>query len=779
MVTFSTGTKTLRLHHAGCEIAGWAFRLEADGASLSSADARATRGTDSPLDLRLSFAAVAIDWHIQAEEYHGEGRLILRSIITNRSGKPVRLGKVHLLDSPRGARLGEGAKEIVCLPLSGLQTPRWIHRIADAACPRESKIKAQFYNPRSRAAMQVGFLTFHRADTVVSHTYDEKRGIGSLAAWCDFAGWELAPGASTPTELFTVSCGNDPCAALESWADHAARITPMRKWEETPLGWVGWAWVDPFTVERYEDVVIRNAQAISRRLGGFGLRYIWVSIGNLKDGTPGNWLDWNEETFPHGHEWLVQKLNEHGIKLGFWSGAFWMCPLATESMEHLRDALLPDANGKPVVARAEWQYGKAGLMKKADRPPIYALDPSHPKVQAFLKKVFETWRKWGVRYYMIDFLHAAAGNISNIPYASHHDKSLVAGPEAYIKGLSVIREAAGDDTYLLASTGPGVHNAGVLDAIRTGNDFGEGRALYADSYFYPATFVINSGGFWTGPLHALLNQATQYYTHRKLYINDSGNVLTVDKPLPVSDAQVHATIHAMSGGPSMIGDDIDRMDAERLDLIKKTLPRPRDVARPVNLFASAHPECPRVFHRRIDKGWGRFDVVAVYNFSADLLREKVDLRDLDLDPGKSYLAWEFWNGEYLGKSTGAFEAVVPPKCVRVFRLVEHTGRPVVLGTDMHLLMGEMEILSSRWDAPSRTLHVKALRPAGEVGSVYVHAPETVRVTTPKGLWIAKDARDSGLLVRARLEFGTEGEAGFSVSFAPLSTVLDMSKLDLA
>ena len=35
------------------------------------------------------------------------------------------------------------------------------------------------------------------------------------------------------------------------------------------------------------------------------------------------------------------------------------------------------------------------------------------------------------------------------------------------------------------------------------------------------------------------------------------------------------------------------------------------------------------------------------------------------------------------------------------------------------------------------------------------------------LWIAKDARDASLLIRARLEFAEEGPAGFSIGFAPL------------
>jgi hypothetical protein len=364
---------------------------------------------------------------------------------------------------------------------------------------------------------------------------------------------------------------------------------------------------------------------------------------------------------------------------------------------------------------------------------------------------------------MLDFLHAGAGNISSFPYAEHHDKRLVAGPEAYHRALGVVRQAAGDDTYFLSSTGPSVHNAGIMDAIRTGSDFGEGRPLYPDSYFYPATYVVNDASFGTGPLRALLNQASAYYTHRKLYINDSGNVLTVDKPLPLGDAQIHATIHAMSGGPSMLGDDVDYIDEERLGLIKKTLPRSTDVAFPVDLFESVAPDYPKVFHRKVTKPWGSFDVVAVYNFGEELLRVPVALSRLGLKSGADYLVWEFWNEQYLGRARETLFAKVPPGRVRVYRLAENLGVPVLLGTDMHVLMGEAEVDRCTWDEGQRILSGRAVRPSGESGNVFLYVPPSMQVAEAEGLWIAKDAGEKALIVRASLRFEA-GEASWQVCF---------------
>ncbi len=302
--------------------------------------------------------------------------------------------------------------------------------------------------------------------------------------------------------------------------------------------------------------------------------------------------------------------------------------------------------------------------------------------------------------------------------------------------------------------------------------------MYPDSHFFPATYVINSASFWTGPANALQNQAASWYTHRRLYLNNSANVLTVDQPLPLSDAQIHATIHAMSGGSSMLGDEIDDLSEERLALIKKTLPRSRDVAFPVDLFDAVHPATASVFLRTVRRPWGRYDVVAVYNLSQEPARRAVPFDRLDLDPDAGYLAWEFWNEQYLGRLTRSLDVLVPPGSVRVYRLARDTGSPQILATDMHLLMGEVEITHVDWDPAAGTLAATAVRPAGERGSVFVHAPPGLRVADPRGFHIAKDGRDASLVIRVPLAF-PDGHADFTIVFTDAANYTRTVAGDLA
>jgi len=776
MLKLNAKTGALDFKGFDCAIRGWNLSVEANGEKLISPDADIAVLNESPLSFCLTFPKIGLAWAVACQWDESRGSLVIDSTLENRGDKDITLGKASLLETTQGLHLGRTAKQTVSLSYDGTLTERHVRKLSDPDCLRLSKIKTQFYNRADRKAAQVGFITFKRANTTVEHEADANGAVSRLRAACDFAGWRLKPGTATPTETFRLAAGDCPFAQLESWADLAAERCEPRDWEDAAIGWTGHSWVDVFSVENTEEAMLRNAAAIRRRLDGFGIEYVWNSICNITDFAVGDWLNWNYERFPHGPHYLAAGLRGFGLKWAMWIGPFWMCSVLKDKLEEFHDAILKDPDGSYKVVHPKWHYAAYGK-PVGEKPPVnYGLDPSHPKTINHVKKALEVFRAWGVRWYMWDFLHTAAGNIAEIPYFDHYDKSLVSGPETYHHALKIWRDVIGDDTYVLTAVGPPLHQAGIAEATRTGADFGEGRPITPGCGEYPATSVFNTISHAHGPRWAIRNQAAFYYAHRKLFICESGNVLTVDSPIPVEYARMHATIHAMSGGGSMIGDDIDRMDEDRLDLIKKTLPRSKAVAFPVDLFDAVGEDMPKMFLRRIAKPWGSFDVLAVYNCTEDLLRLPLELARLGLKPDADYLVWEFWNCRYLRRTRGTFEAVVPPESVRVFRFVEDLGVPVLLGTDMHIMMGEMEIDECRWDANSRTLSGRALRPAGERGNVFFHAPANVRLANPRGLWIAKDALDKSLVIKASLLFEASS-VDWSVSFTDLEAPIVEHKPD--
>ncbi|MCX6620035.1 MAG: hypothetical protein NTY38_02945, partial [Acidobacteria bacterium] len=445
-------------------------------------------------------------------------------------------------------------------------------------------------------------------------------------------------------------------------------------------------------------------------------------------------------------------LGERDFRLGFWIAPFWFSGKAGNA-ERLRGTYLENG-GKPLV------------LPHHDLGDTFALDPSHPETHAFLREVFGAYRKWGVRYYMLDFLNAVSGPVpGGYTYDGFHDRTLVSGPQTLRSGLEVIRKAVGEDTYLLGSTGPTYQLTGIADGMRTGSDYGEGRPLYGPGKgFYPGTYVVNKPDFWNGHATALRAIATAFFTHRKLYLSDSGNVLTLDKPLPLPDAQIAATIFGINGGPLMLGDDIARMDPARLEMIKKEFPRLPETAAPLDLFESPDPDYAKVFHLPVKRDYEAYELAAIFDLGNEVMKKTVDFGRLGLSREEPMAVWDFWNERYLGVYRGQMEVSVSPRSVTLLRISPARKHPWLLSTDLHLRQGQAEIESCRWDAAAKELTITAVRPAGYRGNIYVRAPKGFAVKEPAGLWLARDGGDSSLLVRYPVEFGQSGRDTRTIRF---------------
>ena len=689
-------------------------------------------------------------------------RLVVESKLVNNGGDAIRLGKLCWVNT-KDYFLPSYAPhdvEILETPYDGKAYYRQIKRLDDEGCWRCSANIAQFSMATTKEALQIGFLTFLR-------TYNYVAYADELTVACDFTGWELQPHSETTCDIFTATFGDNPMAQLEDWADIAAEIVKPQFNHKPAIGWLGWSWVSCLgsDSEGCEELLLENAKAIQKRLSGFGLEYTWVSILNIPGGNPGDYLRWNTDRFPSGNKGVCDKLAEYGLKLGLWVGPYMLSNHLEKMVEEFDDAILRRPDGEKLVYSPVWSHGDAGLNPAEKRPKIYALDPSHPKVRSFLRQVFEQNRANGVRYYMLDFLEAGSGSIQRHPYKDHFDHLKTAGPEVLASSLAEIRQAVGPDTFLLTSTGPTIQMAGAADAIRVGNDFGEGRSIVKGAYFYPASFVIN--GSFTAAASALGFASLSYYTHGKLYQNNCGNVLTVDKPLPLETAWIHATIHALSGSCTMLGDDIRYIGDDRLSIIKKTLPRGTEAAMPLDIF-NCNEWPPRCFHLSVKDVAEPYKVVALYNFSAESRTETIPFEALGLPADATCVVWEFWHEAYMGCMSGNLSAVIPPESVRVFRLTPLLDRPQIIGTDMHVLMGQIELSNINYCEKTRTLEFTATRPVGEEGSVFILMPQNLHVVDSGVCYTARNRNGTtgDLIVRIPLRFDAE-KLTRKIHFAPI------------
>lgn len=663
---------------------------------------------------------------------------LITSTMRNQSPAAVKVGKAIVFEGP----VPEVAATVgVALVMSGWQGPSLVKRIDKG--PHVSKTLTVMTEPGSSKGFLSGFVSFIHANT--EHRIAMDGAQVRLQSHCDFEGFSLAPNATLTTEPLLVQSG-EPIGLLHTWADRAQEELKPKLWPTIPAGWVGWSWVDPFRIEQYEEVLRRNAKAIRERLPGLDIPYLWVSLGNLENREPGNWLKWNRKGFPTPPQKLIQDLNAQGFQFGLWMGSFWVSSQLKDEVARLQDAFLR-------------KDGKLLTVPHRELGAVYILDPTHPKTHEHLRNVLGKYREWGVRYYMIDFLYSISGSTpGNFVPSSYHNAGLIPGPETYREGLKVIREAAGPETYLLASTGPTLQSIGLMDGVRAGTDYGEGRPLDGPGKgFWPATFVINKSDYWTSHRRATEAMATHFFMHGKLFVADSGNVLSVDQPIPVDEARMSATIFGLNGSPIMLGDDIARLSEDRLGFIRKVFPRLLEAATPLDLFESADPATPTLFHLPVKTAWDGYDLYAVFNYGPSAVRRRIEA-------GEGKVAWDFWNERYLGAVAPALDVEVPAESVRLLRVMKRRDHPWLLSTDLHVRQGQAEISNVRWEGNALT--IEAQRPAGTKGSVFVHAPKGYSLADPKGLFLAKDGVDGSLIIRVALEFDSQGKASRTLRFQP-------------
>ena len=141
----------------------------------------------------------------------------------------MKLGKAWLMDSS-SVRLGSREDDIVVLPW-----PVWgmthVYRLSDPELPGLSKVKTQFFNRTRGQAVQIGFLTFQRANTHIEYQVDATRGLAAIKVSCDFAGWELAAHSETSTGAL-IKVGPILTDSWKRGADEAGRRSHAKIWDQ-------------------------------------------------------------------------------------------------------------------------------------------------------------------------------------------------------------------------------------------------------------------------------------------------------------------------------------------------------------------------------------------------------------------------------------------------------------------------------------------------------------------------------------------------------------------
>ncbi len=227
----------------------------------------------------------------------------------------------------------------------------------------------------------------------------------------------------------------------------------LRRFHETSgvvprpaVPWTGWtSWYYHYT-SISEEITLKNLAAFSRR----GVPIDVFQLDDGWQGAVGDWLDVNAK-FPRGLAFLTDRIHEAGYRAGL-----WLAPFVAEKKSRLVAEnpawLLRNDRGEPIPA------GNSALWSG----DFYGLDPFHPGLRDFLKRVFDTvLGAWGMDLVKLDFLYGAC-------LVPRHGKTR---GEMMTHAMELVRELASDKKILGCGVplGPAF---GHVDYCRIGPDVG-------------------------------------------------------------------------------------------------------------------------------------------------------------------------------------------------------------------------------------------------------------------------------------------------------------------
>lgn len=604
-------------------------------------------------------------------------------------------------------------------------------------------------DPASRNGVIAAWLTHERGSGVLFTEIGNDQNAWGLRPRIDYGRLRLAPGQSADLETLALGYFDDARLGLEEWAEVFAaknRITlPVQ-----PTGYCTW-YSDPNGGASDEKHLQELTAFAATNLAPSGFSVVQIDDGwqaGLSTNGPKRNFTTNaaQGPYPSGMASIASAIRKHGLMPGIWFMPFAGTYYDPFFKDH-QDWFVKRADGAPY----ETDWGGT------------CLDLTNPDVLAYLRdNIHRIAHDWNFGYFKMDGLWTGTATRQqyvnegfkddNIGDAVHKNPNK-SNIEAYRDGFKTIRQAAGTNVFILGCCIPQNMRSygaamGMVDAMRIGPDNGSGW----DSLKCGPTF---------GSRH--------YFLNRRVWYNDPDPVY-VRTNVPLNEARLICSWVAIAGQLNLSSEWLPGLPAERLDILKRTMPSHGLLPRPVDLFDHPLPSIWLLTDPRKD---GPRDIVALYNWGNQPETFSETLEHIGLDPETEYQAFNYWENQVAGPFTNQLACTVPAHSCAILALRPMANHPQVLSTSRHVTQGVVDLAEERWNNSRDTLQGRSLVVAGEPYEIRIPLqtkgakwkPGKVSATCPNRPEVptASLAVDNGLL-RLTLNSRISGEVHWSVSF---------------
>jgi len=531
-----------------------------------------------------------------------------------------------------------------------------------------------------------------------------------------------APVVSLIPDYFVKVCGMPRYVPLD-FGDDSYHPT-------APTGWNHWL---AFFRDVTEQDIVDAADWIEANLKDYGMAHVQLDDGYQAE-TRRLWdRDWDPQKFPHGPVWLAEYIKSKGFIPGVWTVPYSYCVEAGKPEWFLRDE-------KGHVAM-DYQGGGE-------------LDFTRPEViRDYWIPLMKSLKSQGWGYFKFDMGSTVPQWAAN--KSRFHDPSKTPF-DISVETMKIFRQIMGPEIWHTNHPDNWGGRMGYVDVVGIGSDPGPG---------------------WTQMNHHFSAMSNNTYQNHIIWYSDPDCICLRGKPtrsdphqgntefFNLEEARTAATLLSITGLQWLSGDDMPHLEPERVELIKRVIPILPIF--PIDLFGRGrdYEHYPQIFDLKVNQPSGKYDAVAVTNWSTEPVTRSVSFeKELALDGSREYLIFDFWKEQLVGTARGSFQTQLPPHGTAVFAIHPLLGRPQLLGNNRHLT-GAFGIRKQHWLASSHTLAGTSETVPGATYSLFFHVPKGMKVenVSANAAQVAHDLQPSGLL---RVSFtGQKASVDWSVTFA--------------
>jgi Melibiase len=513
-----------------------------------------------------------------------------------------------------------------------------------------------FLTRKPRAALTVGYVRADDASPDLAAKFQRNAGGSELKATSRFLNRVLGARETVELNRLYLAAGDDPYQLLEAYGDAMVKVSPLPARTGPTALWCSWY---AHRMEVSEDKVLANAEVAAKHFAPLGFEVMQIDHGWQRGDVTGDWTA--NESFPHGLKWLARELKQrYGLKLGLWISPTDVADTSEFYQQH-SDWMLKGEDGQNKV---NWKW----FWKP--NPNCYQLDTTRPEAFDHVADVFKQLVAEDVSYFKIDFI-GSQGKESFVPY----DPKYTRGWSVFRRAMQAVRAGAGE-AWVRYCQAPPLMSVGVADGAYGGDDTADAGQ--------PGMFRVLRDNA------KIL--ATSYWLNDRIYHREVCD-MSMRMHATVEEARVRAAMMTLANTSISWSDELTYLPPSRIRMMQQCMPAGNPAMRPVDLFDR---DIPSVWHIKAKNDADSWDVVGLFNFNDKVEARSVRFDQLGLDPNAQYAVFEFWEEKFIGLLKTGVELNLPPESSRILSIRRVTGKPQLIGTDMHVLQGYHELKRLQW-----------------------------------------------------------------------------------